>query len=129
MVCGDERLAKQAQLTFCVLVDQQLIRVRAPLVTHGHGLASPDQLCAAGAEVFPTSDSGVSGSAINRAIPAFHRMNAKAVTDLLTIKRDWLSERTLAAGIRLRCRREFDSPRLSTWVLKSATFRMPPIGV
>jgi hypothetical protein len=49
--------------------------------------------------VLPAPDGGVSRSAINRAIPAFHRMNAEAVTDLLTIKRDWLSERTLAAGL------------------------------
>ena len=101
-----------------LLVDEQLIRIRPPVVTHSHRLAAPNQLRATGAKVFPAAEGGISRSAIRRAVPAFHWLNTKPVTNLPAVEVQRLSQWTLTALIRSRRRKEWLVPQAGDMGLK-----------
>ena len=60
---------------------QQLMRIGAAVMADRHGLAAPDQLRAALAEILPAAGRQVARFAVGRAVPAFHRQHAEAIAD------------------------------------------------
>src|SRR5690349_12275555 len=60
---------------------QNLVGVGASLRPYGRGLASPNQLGAAAAEVSPAPQRMLAGHAGGVAVPTLHRMDAPAVAD------------------------------------------------
>ena len=69
------------------------MRVGAAVMTDGHGLAAPNQLGAAPAEVLPAPDRQVARLAVGRAVPALHRQHAEPVADTHAIDLERLRER------------------------------------
>src|SRR5262245_45966304 len=77
----EQDFAQPRQIRPHWLIYQQLIRIGASFVKHGDRLATPDQLCAAPAEVPPSSEREIAGAPVERTIPTFHRMNREPVPD------------------------------------------------
>src|ERR1051326_8867032 len=76
-----------------MFVDCELVRVRATVVANSDGLTTPDEFCAAEAEMFPSSKRQLSGPAIACAVPSFHRLNCKPISQVNAAPLDWLCER------------------------------------
>ena len=80
-VRADQRVAQPRDGGLAAGGHHQLVGIGAAVVTHGHGLAAPDQLGAREAEVAPAPDRVVGRPAVFVAIPAFHRLDREAVAD------------------------------------------------
>ena len=76
---GDQRIAQSGDVAERVLLQAELARVGAAVGPHGDGLAAPDQLGAAAAEIGPAPGGVLGGAAIGGAVPAFHGQHAEAV--------------------------------------------------
>src|SRR3990172_20467 len=77
-------------------VDHQLVWIGAPVTTHSHGLAPPDQLGAAAPEVLPTPEGMLGWLALQSRIPAFHGLGAEPITDQAPVRQCiWLGKRTI----------------------------------
>ena len=71
----------------------ELIGIGPALGEHGHCFPSPDQLRAAEPKVPPAAQEDFRGRTLGAAVPAFHRMNAPAVTDGAAAEHERLSQR------------------------------------
>ena len=69
-----------------------------PIGLHGGGLAAPDELGAAAAEVAPAAERVLAGRAVAIGVPAFHRMNAPAIADAAAGDRHRLGQRRTLRG-------------------------------
>src|ERR1051326_80372 len=76
-----------------MFVDSELVGVRASVVTDGDGLPTPDEFCAAEAEMFPPSKRQLSGPAAGCAVPSFHRLDCEAISEMDAAPRECLCER------------------------------------
>src|SRR5688572_16280098 len=61
---------------------ERLVRVGPSIGLDGGGFASPDELCAAQAEVSPAAERVRRRGAISIGVPAFHRMDAPAIAQV-----------------------------------------------
>src|SRR5690348_5320976 len=78
-VLGEQRFAQTGEIRKRLLVEKKLMRIGASVMTHGDGLAAPDELRSAGAEVPPAPACQIAGPAVARAVPALHRQDGKAI--------------------------------------------------
>ena len=78
-VSVDEFIVQPRQPVFGLLVDDELVGVRAGVVLDGHGFAAPDPLGSAAAEVAPAPPDQFAGAAVFLAVPAFHGVDHPAV--------------------------------------------------
>jgi hypothetical protein len=62
-----------------VLIEHQLLRVRAPFANHGDGLSTPDPTGARCSEASPTAFRERCRKAVTRAVPALHRLHDEAI--------------------------------------------------
>ena len=75
------RAARKSARAFLGAFDEQeLIGICTAVVTYGDRFAAPDQLRAAESEVPPSADASGRWDARRRAVPAFHRQDAEAVS-------------------------------------------------
>src|ERR1043166_3379134 len=65
-----------------MFVDSELVGVRATVVRDRDGLTTPDEFCAAEAEMFPPSKRQLSGPAAGCAVPSFHRLDCEAISEM-----------------------------------------------
>jgi len=107
----EELLAEPDQIGQVGLVDQELIGVGPPVVADGHGLAAPDQLGAAPAEVPPSLAGQAGGAAILGAVPALHRQDREPVADRPGPGLARASERGVGPGLQLEVDRQVDAER------------------
>ncbi|OQA40206.1 MAG: hypothetical protein BWY52_02927 [Chloroflexi bacterium ADurb.Bin325] len=80
-VLCDQRLAQPSQRGQVGFVDEQLVRVCAAIVAHGHRLAAEDELCAAPPETAPAPQRQLGGRAVRGAVPPLHRQHREPVAD------------------------------------------------
>src|SRR5205807_3252295 len=107
----DQHLAEAGQITFGLVVDEELIRIGPAVVADGDGLAAPDQLRAASAEVPPTSDRVLTRTAVARAVPAFHGLDRKTIADPQIPKLKWCGQGRSGARQQLAVTGNIESQR------------------
>jgi hypothetical protein len=95
----DEGSAQVRECFLGAFHEQELIGICTAVVTYGYSLASPDQLCATESEVSPSADCQIAGTPVDRAVPAFHRQDAEAVSHADVINMERLSERRLVGPV------------------------------
>src|SRR5215472_11418624 len=78
---GHERFSQVSNVAYRVAVNQKLTGIRAAVLAHRSGFASPDEFCAARSEVAPSADRQFAGPTVRRAVPAFHRLNRETISD------------------------------------------------
>src|SRR5258706_11116079 len=83
LVSGHQGFADPRQARFVVFADNELVWVGPAIGSHGHGFAAVNEFCAALAESMPAPHDLVGYPAAGSAIPAFHWLNGKAITDFL----------------------------------------------
>src|SRR5215471_9169277 len=94
---GHERFSQVFNVAYRVAVNQKLIGIRAAVLTHRSGFASPDEFCAACSEVAPPADRQFAWPTVRRAVPAFHRLNRETVSDVDAVNIDRLGKGGSAA--------------------------------
>ena len=100
-VLGLEDADEFGDASLVLLIDDQLVHVRATIGAHGHGLGTADQLRTARAEALPASLHLLGDAASRGAVPAFHRVDGDTVTDGLAVDlraADWLREGITSTG-------------------------------
>ena len=98
---GDELFPQPGDGALRVRRHQQLMRVGAAVVPHRHRLAAPDQLGAADPEMTPAARGQLARTAVDGAVPAFHRQDAEAIADADAADVDGLSQRRLSGAWRV----------------------------
>ena len=82
---GLEDAHELGDASLVLIIDDQLVHVRATIGAHGHGLGTADQLRTARAEALPASLHLLGDAASRGAVPAFHWVDGDTVTDGLTV--------------------------------------------
>src|SRR5262245_4998845 len=107
----DQRLAQILDITHCPVVEQKLVGIRSPVLTHGDGFAAPDEFCAARSEMLPTADGQRTGPAIRRPVPAFHGLDRESIADAYVVEFKWLRQGRCIAFCQNRIARNRDPIR------------------
>src|SRR4030095_14120410 len=92
-----QSVAQLGDAGFVLLVNQQLIWICSAVMSHRHRFSTPDQLRAAETKMSPASKRSFARFSLERAIPPFHRMNAKAVADFSVVVIYRLCQRSMWA--------------------------------
>ena len=94
---------------------QRLMRARSTVFLNGRRLATPNQLCAASAELPPTPKGQFRRRSVAVRVPAFHRVDAPAVADFQTAHLERFRERRLLLGREHRViDRQFQTERVES---------------
>ena len=80
-VRADEIGAQRREVVDGRAVEDELARVGAPVVPHGDGFATPDELRSALAEAAPAAAHEVRGSSVGLGVPPFHGQHREPVAD------------------------------------------------
>src|SRR5262245_66206753 len=81
------------------LVDEELIGIRASIMPHSDRLSAPDQRRAAAAEIAPAPNCKIAWKPIGGPVPAFHRLNDEAVSDLKMARLNCSPKRRVGPGM------------------------------
>src|SRR5215831_7132902 len=95
---GKQRLAEMREAGTGALINEKLIRIRASIVTDSDCLSTPDQLRPAEAEIAPALKGEIAGASVRSPVPAFHRLDGEAVSDLEAAGSKRPAERRLRSG-------------------------------
>src|SRR5438132_14061776 len=88
LVRSDQGFAEPGQASLIFFVDDELVRIRAPIGPHGHGFASVNQLRSAFAKTMPAPSELFRNAAGGCSVPTLHRVDGISVANSLAIDRD-----------------------------------------
>src|ERR1051325_7360861 len=89
----NQRVSQPRETIARVLIDQQLIRISATVLPYCNSLTAPNEFCSAASEVPPPSIRQFGRHSIARAIPTFHRMDGKSISDCESVQARGRGER------------------------------------
>ena len=95
LVRGDDAFAHLGDVALALLGHDELLGIGAAVGAHRTSLAAPQQLGAGQAEAPPATFGILGRAAVALAVPAFHRMNGKTMTDGHAVEFKWRPERRL----------------------------------
>src|SRR5688572_2645308 len=89
----NEILPQRGEGELGTVAEEQLVWIRAAVVTHRDGFAAPDQFRTAFTEVAPTAPRQLAGLPLGGAVPPLHRKNAEPVAYVNAMEVEGTAER------------------------------------